>query len=398
MKVLYLATSFSRRKGDAVVPFLYELALSLAKLTEVMVITPNSPGSNTEDFWDGFMIKRFNYFVPASSQRVVFPDGIPVQLKKSLLAKIQAPFFILCFLLNTIKASRKADVLLCNWALTGFLAMINRILSRKPYVVIVRGSDLGIMEKGGILGRLFISALKRADAVCAVAINQVTALTKLGVRDVAFVPNGINWSEFGEHKDLLGSELGLGDSKIVLFVGSLIDVKGVRYLIEAMSGINAKLVIVGDGYLLDDLREMARRLSVDTVFLGRISRTEIPKWFAVCDVFVLPSLSEGRPNVLIEALASGKACVASDIPGTRELIQNGENGFLTPPEDSEALKEKIKLLLENGELRGSFEGNAKESIADKVHTWDLCAKSYETILKRVVETTNKISVDDKNTE
>lgn len=386
MKVLFLSTSFPRWEGDGVVNFVYELARSLSKRATVTVLTPNFPDGKRSDGFGGVRIVRFNYFLPHGCQRVVFPDGIPVQLKKSRLARLQAPFFMLCFVMRAICAARRADILLCNWALTGFVAMIAQVFSHKPYVVIVRGSDMKIIEGGGLLSGLFMKALKNADAVSVVASDFVAPLKARGVKDVLFTPNGVDMAAFTCSREAARQKLKLGGEKIVLFVGSLIEVKGLTYLLDAMRDTEAQLVIVGDGNLRIALEERARGARCDVRFVGQVLREDVSLWFAACDFFVLPSLSEGRPNVVIEALAAGRACVATDIPGTRELIQDGVNGYLVEAANPDALKNKIELLLNDDELRETQAARARAHVMALVPSWDECAGNYEIILNDVLQT------------
>ena len=364
--------------------FVFALAQSLTESMHVTVLTPNFPdGQAREDFGE-LEVKRFNYFFPLWSQRVLYPDGIPVQLKRSRLARFQAPFFILAFIFKTVVLSRNVDLVLCNWALTGLIARAAGMFSRKPYIVIVRGTDMKIMEEGGMPGRVFLTALRSADAVCAVAQHLVESLADLGVAGAHLTPNGIDLSRFSNDREQARKELSLKMDKLVLFVGSLIEVKGVRYLIEAMRGVNAELAIVGDGCLQVELERQAQELGVKVSFIGRVSPDRVSHWYAACDVFVLPSLSEGRPNVLIEAMASGRACVVSDIPGCRELIRDDDNGLLFTPGNAPALQEKIKKILGDEKLRSQMEAGAIECVRRLIPSWAECAENYKRMIGDVL--------------
>ena len=228
-------------------------------------------------------------------------------------------------------------------------------------------------------------ALKKADAVSVVASDFVAPLKERGVKDVLFTPNGVNLEAFNGSREAARQKLELGDGKVVLFVGSLIEVKGLTYLLEAMRDTDAQLVIVGDGNLRDALEKKARGARCDVRFVGQVSHEDVSAWFAACDLFVLPSLSEGRPNVVIEALASGRACVATDIPGTRELIQDGVNGHLVQAADANALREKIELLLNDDHLRVQQASRARAHVMALVPSWDECAGNYERVLEDLLK-------------
>lgn len=385
MRILYLSTSFPRWQGDGFVNFLYELARGLSRNAELTVLTPNFPGGKTDETFGGFRVKRFNYFLPRRSQRVLYPEGIPTQLKKSRLARCQAPFFMFSFWIHAIREARRADVILCNWALTGYIVQKARWFVRRPYVVIVRGSDLAMIEKGGFFARLFLGALRRADAVCAVSEAFVDALQERGISPVFFTPNGTEYDRFGGDRQEARAKLGLDDRPMVLFVGSLVERKGVTLLLEAMRGLDARLVYVGDGNQQEALAEQAKRDGVDVMFAGRRPAGDLASWYAASDVFVLPSFFEGRPNVLIEAMASGRACIATDIPGSRELIGD-EGGVLVPSGDVAALREALQRVLGDRELRERLERAGQERVRSVVPSWAESAANYRALLERVVST------------
>ena len=125
------------------------------------------------------------------------------------------------------------------------------------------------------------------------------------------------------------------DEKIIIFVGALRPVKGVRYLIEAMKVIidenrTTKLFIIGDGVERESLERLVEKLGLgDHVnFIGKVPNERVPEYMIASDVFVLPSLSEGFPVTILEAMASGLPIVATNVGGLPEIIKENENGFL----------------------------------------------------------------------
>jgi glycosyltransferase involved in cell wall biosynthesis len=127
--------------------------------------------------------------------------------------------------------------------------------------------------------------------------------------------------------------------------------KGLDYLLAAAALVpGAMFALAGDGSERPRLEREARRLGVEdrVIFLGH--RTDIPDLLASCDVFVLPSLFEGLPLSVLEALAAGKPVVATSIGGTDEIVSDGETGLLVPPADSHALAEAVRTLLQDRTL------------------------------------------------
>lgn len=384
MRVLVLSTSFPRWAEDWAGSFVLRLALELARRAEVRVLTPGFPGGPPSEERDGLAIRRFSYFRPRRMQRVLYPDGIPDQLKKSWLARLQLPLFLVAFVAATVRESRRHDVLLCNWAITGLVARVAGWLTRRPYLVVLRGSDVQLIERGGILGRLLLAGVSGARGACVVAEDFVATLARHGIPNASFTPNGIDTERFSQDRAEARSGLGLGDEKLVLYAGSLIERKGVRYLVEAMRGVEARLAIVGAGPEEPTLRRLADEAGVAAHFAGLVPHREMPRWFAAADLFVLPSLYEGRANVLMEALASQTPCIATDIQGSRELIRDAVNGFLVKPRDADELRARIQQVLGDDALRGRLASRAAAVLSESVPSWEACADRYLRLLEGVV--------------
>ncbi len=153
-------------------------------------------------------------------------------------------------------------------------------------------------------------------------------------------------------KNTLGISL---ESCIVGFIGRLTEQKGVEYLIEAVSLINdpslsVSVVIVGDGERREELKEMTKRKGLENVhFVGY--RRDIPELLSLFDIFVLPSLWEGLPVVVVEAMAAGKPVVATRVSGSTEAVVENVTGFLVDPRDPGQLSEQLLKLIRDPELR-----------------------------------------------
>lgn len=147
----------------------------------------------------------------------------------------------------------------------------------------------------------------------------------------------------------------LNEGPTVLEVARLAEVKGQRMLLAALVGLDATAVLVGrdlehGGAYERELRAEAERLGVAhrVVFAGY--RDDVPELLAGCDVFCLPSSTEGLPLVILEAMAQGRPVVASAVGGTPELVVQGETGLLVPPGDAESLRDALGRILDDPEL------------------------------------------------
>jgi glycosyltransferase involved in cell wall biosynthesis len=193
------------------------------------------------------------------------------------------------------------------------------------------------------------------------------AVTEFLVRDVGIkketivtIPNGIDIKSFSVKVDRKKKveELGINSGpKVVGTVSRLYEpTKGIKILLEAFNIVQSKvdshLLIAGSGKDEKMLRQMAKKLKIKVLFLGE--RDDVAEILSVMDIFVLPSLSEGFPVVILEAMAAGLPVVATNVGGNREIVSDGETGFIVEPGNPNELAVKIKDLLGNEEMRKNF--------------------------------------------
>jgi glycosyltransferase involved in cell wall biosynthesis len=272
-----------------------------------------------------------------------------------------------------------------------------KLFLRKPLVLTVRGNDIKLYQDMRrtfrFLSRIF---LPHIDLITTVSDEFADFLVNEAIvtpGKVSVIPNGVSDTEIEAeqlqtHKRRHALSV---DGCRAVFVGSLTTLKGVRWLVQAWNLVikeypKAKLLIVGDGDDRRNLETMAKNLNLESniIFYGYQATHTIPYWLACADVFVMPSLFEGRPNALLEALQSQLPVVATDIAGNRELIQDGVNGFLVPEKDPEDLAGKIVKLFSSKELRVSMGKAGRESIRMRGLTWKNCADRYLGLYKHLL--------------
>ena len=136
--------------------------------------------------------------------------------------------------------------------------------------------------------------------------------------------------------------------------------------------------MIGDGPLKDELQRQAKRLGVsdNCIFTG--ARTDVPEILSSLDILILPSLSEGFPIILLEAMASSCPIVASEVGGVKELIENGKTGLLVPSADSQALAEAIRELLQNKEKAQSMGSFAQRIVRESFSLNRMIAQTEDT--------------------
>ncbi|MEM2909106.1 MAG: glycosyltransferase family 4 protein [Candidatus Bilamarchaeaceae archaeon] len=221
-------------------------------------------------------------------------------------------------------------------------------------------------------------------------ISGITGITKaaldMSVPDYTglkrIVWNGVDTKIFRGKKHTNGWLEIPRDKLIVLSNGRLVRQKGFEYLIKAMKGVNAQLVIFGRGPLENELKALAKKEGVDVIFVTKtVSDEELVDLINLADVFVLPSLYETFGMAVLEAMACGKAVVASNVHGLPEVI--GDAGLTVTPRDVEGLRSAITLLLDDEKLRRSMERRARER-AEKYFSWDKITMQYEKFFKDVL--------------
>jgi Glycosyltransferase len=190
-------------------------------------------------------------------------------------------------------------------------------------------------------------------------------------------------------RPIVRTKLHIEQSKIVLYAGTFSRTKGVEHLVRALPQIvrrhpDVKLVLVGSGPLEPRLRGLAERLGVtdSVVFVGRRSHDQMPRLLAAADVFVLPSLNEGLPRVILEAMATGLPVVATSVGGVPELVVDGGTGLLVEPGDEEALADAVCRVLADPELAMAW-GRAGREVAQREYEREANLRGYAQIVEAV---------------
>ena len=235
----------------------------------------------------------------------------------------------------------------------------------KTYVT-AHGSDMFEMYKKQSFMRPFIKkVLKKSDVVFAVsnALKQEILSTNVsGIKaKTRLYWNSVDINKFSkDNKNLLENH----GKPIVLFVGNIIKRKNVNLILEAkkQSDVDYEVVIVGDGPLLNDLKNKVEKENIpDVRFLG--SRKDVENIIPGCDVLVLPSFSESFGLVLIEALACEKPVIGSNVGGISEIITD-DVGLLIDPNDSSTLASAIDKIIGDDEFRQNLASNARKRAID----------------------------------
>ncbi len=386
--VLVLASTYPRWRDDVEPGFVHELSRRLLDQYEVHVLAPHFEGASPEEEMDGVHVHRFRYYYPGS-KALVYEGGMLTNVRRHPVLLLSLPFFGLALLRAAVKLARQHRVALvhAHWVIPqGVAAWIMRVFCPGvPLLVTSHGADVY-----GLRGRLAWWLKRRVYGACA-AVTVVSNAMADELRrhvpgiDVRVAPMGVDLRELFVPRTALAGRRGL------VFVGRLVEKKGVDVLLEAFaqarqSDPSLQLRIVGQGPYLQALQQLATSLGIgaDVEFVGAVPNAQVPELLSRHAIAVVPSVvaeggdQEGLGLVAVEAMGCGCAVLASDLPALRDVVQQGQNGLLFPPGDSAALAVLIGRLASNEEERCELAQRGRESALQRFD-WAIAAERYRTL-------------------
>jgi sugar transferase (PEP-CTERM/EpsH1 system associated) len=254
----------------------------------------------------------------------------------------------------------------------------------------------GSNRKYRLLRRLLSPLIRRFITVSRDLHDWLVRDVGIPQRKVVQIYNGVDQSRFAAAANPASAHLPAGflppDGVLIGTVGRLARVKDQRTLLAAFARVNERLpamrdrlrlVLVGDGPLFDELAGQARSLGIEQQLWMAGDREEVPALLAMMQVFVLPSLAEGISNTILEAMASALPVVATSTGGNPELVKDGDNGYLVPVADADALAARLQQLLEDpdGGRRMGLRGRQR---IEREFNWDRTVDRYLSIYDEVL--------------
>jgi len=242
-------------------------------------------------------------------------------------------FFPLAFL-YTFFFAENYDVIHIHYGIfRGLIGIICKIY-RIPLIFTTHGfRNFGMYKHKKLVRR----TLNMADKIVCVSKMLVNDFKEIGIpgKKLVYIPNGVDMTSYRKIK-------GTRIKKQYCFFGRLNKQKGIEYLLAAFEKIKGyKLVIIGRGEHEEELKKMAGE---NVIFKGYMEEEEMIKELKSSYAIVLPSLYEGMPLTVLEALASGRPVISTRVSGTEDIIKDGENGLLVPPKDASALFRAMKRI------------------------------------------------------
>jgi glycosyltransferase involved in cell wall biosynthesis len=401
-KLLILTSTFPRWNGDNDPPFVYELSRRLQKKFKIYVLAPHAAGCLSEEILNGINIKRFRYFF-TRWEKLAYQGGILSNLMNKPWLYALIPFFLIAEYIVLVRMLRlhRFELVHAHWIIPqGLMALLARPFARsKPALLCTsHGGDLY-----GLRGRFFtwlkLFVFNHTNRLTVVSRAMLEDVLSMGAdpEKASVIPMGVDLKKYfvppAERKE----------QHALLFVGRLVEKKGLRYLIEAMPRIleknpSAYLRIAGDGPEKAALEQRISELKINdrVQFMGPVFNEDLPSYYQASNIVIFPSIiaadgdSEGFGLVLVEALGCECALVVSDLPAMQDIIINGKTALVVPQKNAEQLAERINELLDNSALQKSL-GKAGRQFVLKHFDLDLIAENYIDLIDSTISCTNSLS-------
>jgi len=358
-----------------------QLVQSISKQCKVTVVCPLPyfPSIN--------LFKKYEkwFFYSQIPNKYVWEGTLVYSPKYFMIPKISEAFhsFLVFYsifrVLRFLKLKNRVDIVNAHYLYPDGVASYWACRFLKiPIVLSALGSDVNVYAHKPLISKQIIKSLNECSKATTVSGDLAKKLINLGASSnkIDVILNGVDFSLFQlRNKIEVRSSLSIPKyKKLIVYVGRLSEEKGVKVLIDAArllkkeGTIDLKVVIIGDGPLRSNLENEAIHKNCSFIsFLGFLNLGDISKWLNAADLLCLPSLSEGCPNVILEALCSGLPVVASNVGGIPELITESENGMLFKPGDSNQLSVVLKKALSRKwsphELRQSISNRSWKRVA-----------------------------------
>ena len=353
------------------------------------VITLSYKGENLQKSFFGARIHwiKWNSLIRNIVAKSQVEGGLPTLLKRHPWFFLFLPMILWKMIKTTRVLLKKNSIIHVHWLPNALPALLLRKVYGTPFLVTVRGSEQAYIGKG-IIGSIVKKIIIDSEYIVSVSATlRKRMIDNFGNPErTVCVPNGVDLVKSIDRKAFIEKELSL------VFVGNLTSNKAVHVLLRALANIeldsNFHLNIVGDGPERGTLLSQARSYDIEqkVSFLGRVDHSRVQEIIQTGCLLVLPSYSEGTPNVLKEAMACARPVIATNVGGTPELIEHGVNGLLFEPGDHKMLREHISYLAENRNVAKEMGLKGRQFIIDQGLTWENTAnqylKLYESIAAR----------------
>jgi len=393
MKVLTFTTLFPNREQPNNCIFIKNrvAALNRCRSAEVRVVAPVPyfPRIPVQGRWG--MAAR----IPRQEE----VDGLVVSHPRYLVTpKVGMMFYGYWMFLGSLPGMRKIfrewpfDVIDSHYVYPdGFAAVLLGRHFRRPVTVSARGTDINVFPRFRLIRPLIRKVLQQADQLISVCDPLAELMVENGgdKTKIAVIPNGVDRSVFyPRSRRLARRKIGLPEEGgIILSVGSLIEIKGMHLLLEAMAILKDKgfldfrTFIIGKGPYKSLLEKQIAKDNLQSIatLVGEVTNESLGDWYNAADLFFLGTSSEGWPNVISEALACGTPVISTKVSGIPQIVSSGELGILSersPQVFAEALRKGFERVWNRDEISAHGRKRTWQTVAEEIY--DLYSMKFET--------------------
>ena len=392
MNILMITTTYPRFEGDTAAPFIASIAESIVSLgNPVDMVLPFHPMLQAGERRG---VRLHPYRVPGDDREPLWGYAqsldADVRLKRKVLLLAPLAMHKTYRKALEVAADRRPDLIHAHWVLpNGFVGMRVARKLGEPLVVSLHGSDMYLARKNRIYRAFAARTLRAAAAVTACSPDLMEQAQEISGRRVELMEYGV---ETGDFRPAGGPAAG----QSVFAVGRLVHKKGFLFLLDAFAKVHpyypdSMLTIAGDGPLLVQLQDRAQALGLAKFvsFPGNVDRTRLPEAFRRAAVVAVPSVTDeygnrdGLPNVLLEAMSSGCAVVASALPGIQNVMRDCQEGIVVPEGNVDSLAGALHMLLKDPDLRARLGRIAREKAVAEL-SWSVKSRQMEALYRSVL--------------
>jgi glycosyltransferase involved in cell wall biosynthesis len=389
LNVMFLTWEFPPRVIGGISPHVFYLSKSLAKNgVKVHVVTCDFPNAPARETLDGVEVYRIDSYKNPSPDFATWVYLMNLNMQREAAA-------------IAAKLEDKVDLFHAHDWLVATAGIGLKHVFRKPLLVTMHSTEIGRRDGVHTSTEKMIAeteawlTYEAWKVICCSQYMVSHVKWAFGLPDdkLVMVPNGVNMNVYEKalttDLKLFRSRFALPEEKLVLFVGRLVYEKGAHVLINAipkiLEKVNAKFVIVGSGYMKDQLLTIVRSMGLEhkVMFTGFVDEETLLKLQCCADVSVVPSLFEPFGIVALEAMAAKSPVVVSDTGGLGEIVEHDITGVKVYPNNTESLAWGIAKVLTDDKYRNNLRENAFKRIQEK-YDWNKIAQQTQRIYEAVL--------------
>ena len=387
MNILLISHFFPPHRGG-VETASYNTMKILAKLGHnVIVLTSKDREIKSKiEKINGSIIYRFKSYYPPEIKGLTQSSNLGIMLK----AIMKLPKIIKKHNIHLIHAEGRF------FPISFITAILNNIIFKRPIMVTAQGRLRGGITK--FIERTFDKTITRyiyqkSNKIICVSSSLMYYFLKerISKEKLILIPNGVDTNLFvkNESSNILDKYIeNKKECKKILFVGRLDKQKGIEYLIKAIPSVvkeykKTHFFILGNGNLEKKLKNYVKKLEVQSfvTFIDMVPLEKMPEYYSAADIFCLPSIHEGFPLSIAEALSIGLVIVASNIEGIPDAIYEGKHGFLVEPGNIRQLSEKILIALNLTAQEIKIISKENVKLAKTKYSWEIIVKKILDVYK-----------------